>query len=639
MKKIDRKDFLKLGGGIAAGGIGGYVLSGAPFWGAQWLVEWTQDQYVPPKGLIKYIDSVNKNCPNGCEVSVRMAAERAVQIESKGTICPSCKNTLQLLYHPERIATPLKRSGKKGSGKFTEVSWDEAFSEISGKIDILISKGKAKRIAAINKNESLSGQLMERFIKAVGSRNIYYENSRKARETEALGGYMEYDFDRADFVLSIGARLAENWDSRIELGQKISQWKDKKVKFVHADTICTRTASMADKWLPVKPGSETILVLGITAYLLRTRKKKLKDRDFNEWSSLLQKEYTVSETAKLTGISEDLIKKTANEFYRAKNPVAVCGHGGIATDSTSHETIAVYVLNLITGSKAVSLVRNPSFSHRPAMEGIDKFMKEGEFEFLFLNESNPVYKCADGGKFRDKLGSSTVVCISSLMNESAKHADYILPPLHFLETGKNSAVKNEGETRDSAEIITSLATFVKKTSSLFRRPASSYKLNMKTVEAEKNCSLKLKDTEKLILGEKTKDNSGKYNLSMVPFEVPLVGDGDGMAFPYVLKSIGPEILYRGKFYIHINRDTAEKEGLGQDDCITVESKRGKIEDVYVNITDIVSPGTVAVPLGFGHSSYTKYGNNKGVNIKEITENETDPITGCCRWRVTPVRIG
>src|SRR5208337_4703679 len=98
MKKIERRDFLKIGGGAVVGGLTGYVFSGAPFQGFQWLAQWTQDQYVPAKGVESYVQAVSDSCTNGCKVTVRKIGARAVKIESKEGVCPSCLNALQLLY-------------------------------------------------------------------------------------------------------------------------------------------------------------------------------------------------------------------------------------------------------------------------------------------------------------------------------------------------------------------------------------------------------------------------------------------------------------------------------------------------------------------------------------------------------------
>lgn len=143
MKKIERKDFLLMGGGAIAGGLTGYVFSGAPFLSYQWLVEWTQDQLVPTKGEEQYLMKVCQSCPDKCEISVRKIGERAVKVETSNSCCPLGQSMLQLLYHPERIKTPLKLSGAKGSGKYTPVSWEEALKDIGAKVSGAVKNGKS----------------------------------------------------------------------------------------------------------------------------------------------------------------------------------------------------------------------------------------------------------------------------------------------------------------------------------------------------------------------------------------------------------------------------------------------------------------------------------------------------------------
>src|SRR4030042_3036585 len=98
MKKIERKDCLKIGGGAIVGGLSGYVFSGAPFLGMQWLIEWTQDQYVPAGGKEEYLKTICEACREKCEMSIRMIGDRAVTIETSKSGCPFRQNALQLLY-------------------------------------------------------------------------------------------------------------------------------------------------------------------------------------------------------------------------------------------------------------------------------------------------------------------------------------------------------------------------------------------------------------------------------------------------------------------------------------------------------------------------------------------------------------
>ena len=84
---------------------------------------------MPVPGAEAYLKTICAACREKCEMSIRMIGDRAVKIESSNSGCPFSQNALQLLYHPERIDAPLKRTGSKGTAKasaFEKVSWEEA---------------------------------------------------------------------------------------------------------------------------------------------------------------------------------------------------------------------------------------------------------------------------------------------------------------------------------------------------------------------------------------------------------------------------------------------------------------------------------------------------------------------------------
>jgi len=644
MKKIERKDFLKLGGGAVLGGLSGWVFSGAPFLGFQWLAEWTQDQYVPVKGIEKYVEAVNDACPNGCKVSVRMAGDRAVKIESKEGVCPSCANALQLLYHPERIATPLKRTGSKGSGKFESISWEQAIKEISEKMNSLIKEGKGNSIAAINKNESLNGQLMEKFVKAAGSNNVYYEPSLKSLTSNAIGGYINYDFERTDYILSFGAKLIEGWGQSANMQKMFTQWKKKGTKIVQADTVCSMTASQASEWIPVKPGTEAVLAFGIANYLIMEKRLNSAGEEFGKWSQLIINKFTLENVSKYTGVSVETIKKIGDDFSKAQNPVAVAGKGGNGVSASSAEIIAIYCLNTLVKSKAVSLMTNSGVSYKGEFAGLDDFIKNGAFEALFLNDSDPVYKSVLGDELKSKMGKAFVVSINPIMNDSANYADYILPSLSFLETvtPENKPVaKSFEESKDAKDIIIELSKAVDKTKNTFpfTKGIDAYKaLTNKETASNARFSFNVEKIKNELDAIEKKLADTEYPLTMIPAEIPLLGDGDGLAFPYVIKSIDPTVFYRGKLLVQVNRETGKKYGLSENGSIVIKSARGKLAKVYVHLTDTVAPDTIAIPIGFGHESYTKYGNDKGVNPKKIMAADVDPLTGTADWWSTRVKI-
>ncbi len=147
--KIDRRSFLS----FAIGGAAGTALSPLPWkliddsaiWSQNWA--WTP---VPEKGETTYVNSTCTLCPGGCGLSVRRVADRVVKIEgmknhpvNDGGVCMLGLAGTQLLYGPNRVQTPKK----KVNGKWRNISWDAALSEIVEKLGDLRSNGNSHTLA------------------------------------------------------------------------------------------------------------------------------------------------------------------------------------------------------------------------------------------------------------------------------------------------------------------------------------------------------------------------------------------------------------------------------------------------------------------------------------------------------------
>lgn len=643
-----------MGGGAVVGGLSGYVFSGAPFWGFQWLFEWTQDQYVPVPGREEYLKTICDACNTKCQMSIRMIGERAVKIESSSSGCPFSQNALQLLYHSERIDAPLKRTGKKGTVKpsaFEKVSWEEALTAVSKKMNSLIAAKKGGLIAGINKADNLSAALLDRLIKSAGSGNAFYEPSLAALSRSALGGYVDYDFSNADYILSFGARLFEGWGTACVMNKALVDLKARGGKLVQADAVCTRTASLADQWLPIKPGTELILAMGIANCL----KKKGRAAGGGDWMAIVD-QYTPDRVAALTGLKAKQIEDAANAFAGARNPIAVGGRGGAGVSSSAAELMAVYALNAMVGSRGAQLKKSQGLGE-PALSadaaavlkdakkfaGLDDFIKNGKFEMLFINEADPVYKSVYGADLAAKMENAFVVGIMPLLNDTAMYADYIFPSLSFLESESSvgaAPVKAYQKAIHAGDAIIKLAQKVDGAKDNFKW--NGYVDLVKTYGAAVGAGgvnynagvLK----ESLASLEKTLKASEEFPLALIPTELTFVGDGDGMAFPYVLKTIDDKTYSLDKLWVQINRDTADKHGVSEGERIDIESSRGEIGSVRAHLTDTVAPDAIAIPLGFGHKAYTKYAKKKGVNPKEIMANDIDPLTGAANWWLTRVKI-
>jgi len=631
MKKIDRKNFLKITGGVAAGTATGALFAGAPFLPFQWLVEWTQDQYVPPKGLETYLDLQNDNCLNKCQVSIRRINERSVQLSSKKGLCPECLNSLQLLYHPERVTKPLKKIGTKGANQWEKISWEKALTEIATKINSLIQKNENNKIGAINgSNNQASAFLMGEFMNSLESEHNYTETSINTLTEEILGGHLIYNYEKTDYVVSFGAKILEGWGESLHWQNAFSSWKEKKVPLVQIDTNATRTASAADRWVNIKPGTEAILALGIANHLITNKKLTSPGKGFADWSQLIINQYSLSTVARLTGVKTREIKRIAEELYRAKNPIAITGRGAKGVSSSALEILAVYSLNSLVKTKAVKLVK-PSFKTKKTKKSLDQFFQSKDWSALFINQANPAYKNIFGYESIEKLKKSFIVSLTSLIDDTAAYADYILPLPCWLEIDKPLIEDRMIELMQKIDLMKDKLSW-----NSFEEFESQKKENPKNIY---NFSFSTDKIKKEMVNLKKKIAPSKdYPLFLMPLELATVGQGEGLAYPYVLKGIPGEILENKNFYVHLNRKTARNYRLTEGESIKLVSPRGILRNMKVHLTDTIAPYVIGFPLGFGQKSYTKYGSSKGVNPKPLMSAELDPITGRADWWITKVKI-
>jgi anaerobic selenocysteine-containing dehydrogenase len=668
MKKIERKDFLKMAGGAVAGGLVGATVSGAPFNGLQWLVEWTQDQYRPGGGEEKFRQGICGAC--GTDISVRMIGDRAVKVETANAGCPVCQTLIQFLYHPERVQRPLKRVGGKGSGRFAPVEWSEAIRDISDKIKNIRAQNKPHAVAAVNGSHNLvTNAMMERLLAAIGSGHVYEEpcfctlSSQAARLTQNNEGALDYDFENADYVLSFGARLFEGWGNQARMHKVLNRWKAAGTKFVQVDTLGTRTASLAAKWVPVKPGTEAILALGIAYKLIMNHGRAGNLPELGRWPGI--NDFSPDKVSALTGVPVEQIDELAREFAGARRGVAVAGRGGEMVSSSVAEIIAVQCLNKLTGRMGVpggvlvkmksnrlgavrqDAVARAGMTNTRKAKGLDDFIKNGEKpELLFINDANPVHQSVFGKDLANKLKEiPMVVAFMTMKNDTARYADYILPTFTILEskTGRGDAViPKRFDSKHGADIIIEIAKRVEGVANSFtwngfadvanlvgleNRPLGNFTLNVDVIRTY------LDTLKKTLEGA-----AAEYPLALIPFEIPLVGNGSGLALPYVLKSIGKEEYAFERMVAQINPETADAQGVCEGSSIKIASRRGKTGRVRVHITKTVAPGVVAVPMGFGHTAYTEYAEDKGVNPLAIMTDSIDPESGTADWWYTRVKI-
>ena len=483
--KVDRRSFLS----FVIGGAAGTALSPLPWklmddssiWSQMW--PWTP---VPPDGEATYADSTCSLCPGGCGISVRKIDNRAVKIEGQaghpindGGICILGLSGLQLLYGPTRIKAPMKRVGERGAGQWQKISWDEATAMLVEKLADIRSKGEAHTVAAIAGSDSGTvPALLQRFMTVYGSPNFIRMPSGRDSEELAVqtlfgdAGRTGFDLENADYVLSFGSGIVDGWGSPVRMFQAASLWKENNVTVVQVEPRLSNSAAKATRWVPINPGTEADLALGIAAVMVANgTSDNSAVSGFNSLQRELLTNYETQKVAEVTGIEAATIIELAKGFSQASRPLALCGKGKGQTATSLRETAAIYLLNALTGNlnrnggmyaipegdyiqwpEVVADAAASASLDQPRIDGagVGKYgqarfllnrLSEGvngsgpyPLQVLMVAGANPCHDLSDSAGFTQALAHIPfIVSFSSFQDETAAMADLLLPDHIYLE--------------------------------------------------------------------------------------------------------------------------------------------------------------------------------------------------------------
>src|SRR2546425_1289856 len=127
-----------------------------------------EEELIP--GVAAWKPSICPLCQAGCGILVRVMQGEAEVVRkgqpglikmglakklegnpahpvSQGKLCARGQAAIQITYHPDRIARPLRRTGARGTGQFVEISWDDALAELVSQLDALAAAGNRRSLA------------------------------------------------------------------------------------------------------------------------------------------------------------------------------------------------------------------------------------------------------------------------------------------------------------------------------------------------------------------------------------------------------------------------------------------------------------------------------------------------------------
>jgi thiosulfate reductase/polysulfide reductase chain A len=266
----------------------------------------------------------------------------------------------EILDHPERLNHPLKRVGERGSGKWRQVTWEEAMGDIASRLQDLKGRYGAETLATCISAPHTIYWPMHRFLNLWGSPNnvgigIVCWNPRIWVNSLTYGWPLEDELDpgATRCVLLWGINPAES--DRSLFWKTLKDYAASGGRLIVIDPRRTKSARLTDRWLSVKPGADGALALGMLHVVIG---EGLFDRGFvQHWCSGFDqlahrvREYTPQKVSGITGICPSDIVEAA-VLYASSKPAAIFTGLGIDMSGVhcTQTLRAIAALRAITGN-------------------------------------------------------------------------------------------------------------------------------------------------------------------------------------------------------------------------------------------------------------------------------------------------
>jgi anaerobic selenocysteine-containing dehydrogenase/Fe-S-cluster-containing dehydrogenase component len=321
-------------------------------------------------------------------------------------LCAIGSAVVQDLYAPDRLLYPLRRTNPKGQpGEWMRIGWDDAISEIAVKLNAVKEKYGAEKVLFMTGDPKEPRSALQRLAYTFGSPNFGTESSTcytatelstrlifgiDSRATIALAGGSPPDMNETKVAFFWGSNPATsgvpNFD-RLKTAREYSS-----IKYIVIDPRVTATVEQfADIHIPLRAGTDGALALFFGNWLIA---HDAFDKTFvAEWThgfeeyKMLCAEYDLEKTAKICGVSEEVLKAAANLLVQEGGPITIRAASTLCQQTNGVNTYrAVQLLIPLTGSLDVE------GGHRITDEPLDRDMWGATFAFSRVHELLPDLK-------------------------------------------------------------------------------------------------------------------------------------------------------------------------------------------------------------------------------------------------------
>ena len=632
-----------------------------------------EDDLVP--GVATYKPSICPLCSAGCGVIarvmegdaevfrngqagvIRMGLAKKLEGNpedaiSQGKLCARGQAAIQVTYHPDRLDKPKKRSGERGSGQFVDITWDEAIKELTGKLNELAAANDQASLAFLTKPRrgrrlELAAAVLQGFgAKPPVTYEFFSDEVLRRANAMAFGSHQlpTVDLANARYVISFGADWLGTWNSSV--AQSVAYGKMRQVgtgvrpKFVHVDARLSQTAANADEFVACKPGTEGLLALAI-ASLIDTNTAGAAD-------------YAPEKVAEKTGVAADKIQRLARELAANAPAVAIIGGAPLAHTNGLFQARAVNELN--RAAKALNqsggmwfIPQGPAVTTR----GFGEILQGDAPKVLLIDDVNPVYSSPAAWKVADALKRVPfIVSFGSFIDETSALADLILPDHSFLESWVDAAPESGSakavatkfgpvmrplyDTRSTPDVLLEVSRGLSKPLTGLPMTFEEY-LNAAST-AKPSSPQGLKPSSPMGWSDPVFDgDAAQFPFHFMPYASQGLYDGSLAHLPWLQELPDPMTSGMWCSWVEINEKKAIELGIKQGDLIEITSTQGSVRaPAFLNPG--IAPDAVAMPVGQGHTNFTRYATNRGVNPIAIVAGAAVEGTESLAWSATRVKI-
>jgi anaerobic selenocysteine-containing dehydrogenase len=709
---LSRREFLK----VAAGATG---VTGLGLQARRVLLE---PFARPPEdslgGEETWYASTCRQCAAGCGILVRVLNGRARKIEgnplhplNRGKLCARGQAGLQVLYNPDRLRNAVRQPGGRGSRQFEPVAWDEALEDLTAKISSLARPERLLFFGGLMPDHVY--RLAARLLDALGAPPPVLFDLHSALEGRNAAHWLaqevfgsrelpRYDLERSSVVFSFGANLLETWMSPVaqsvaygEMRQGGSGGRGLLIQF---EPRLSATAASADEWVPVRPGTEGFIALGLGRVIVE---EKLGHVGSHRELAVLYQDVDVGDMAAASEVSVETLRRLARIFADADHAVALPGGSLSGQMNGSASMLAVQALNVLVaqlgrvGGVYLSppgpsdALRETALAQPFARvaEAVDR-MRTGEVDLVMFYGANPIFDLPPTSGIGEAVARvPAVVSFSSFIDEIAAQSDLILPDHTYLESwgyqvpapgadrplvsSQQPVVRPLYDTRSTGDVLLALAnrlggaaaealpwpdeaTYLQEVafglhgSSLSayesRTPAGFWALwrqyggwwSEQPIPVEPEATSVLSSPLPVVQPTFEGDPLD-YPYHLHPYASIALSDGRGANLPWLQETPDPMTTARWWTWVEVNPQTAARLGLSDDDIVRVISPHGMLEAPVVLFPGL-RPDVVAIPIGQGHTDYGRFAERRGANPVALLAPATDPKTGSLAWGATRVRL-